>query len=177
MGKLIKQPNKVGGGSNTNVNGLLFEQTTSLEDILNKVSGFKVIDGKVFKSNVQVGILCGKGGLYTKLLKPKGIDSSNIISKKLLPDEGFYNYSTNTLYIIEKKFQSGSGSVDEKLQTCHFKKLQYTKLMNFINVKVEYIYILNDWFKRHEYRDVHDYIISVGCHYYFNQIPLSIIGL
>lgn len=173
----MKQPNKVGGGSNTNANGLLFEQTTSLEEVLKLVPELIIQNDKVIRDNVEIGMLCGKGGLYTKLLRPNGIDSSNIISKKLLPDEAFFNYNTQTLYIIEKKFQNGSGSVDEKLQTCHFKKRQYSKLMDFINVKVEYIYILNDWFKRNEYRDVHEYILSVGCHYYFNQIPLSVIGL
>jgi hypothetical protein len=173
----MKQPNKVGGGSNTNANGLLFEQTTSLEEVLKLVPELIIQNDKVIRDNVEIGMLCGKGGLYTKLLRPNGIDSSNIISKKLLPDEAFFNYNTQTLYIIEKKFQNGSGSVDEKLQTCHFKKRQYSKLMDFINVKVEYIYILNDWFKRTEYRDVHEYILSVGCHYYFNQIPLSAIGL
>jgi hypothetical protein len=173
----MKQPNKVGGGANTNANGLLFEQTTSLEDVLRSLPNVSVINDKVIKQNVEIGVLCGKGGLYSKLLKPNGIDSSTIISKKLLPDEAFYNYQTNTLYIIEKKFQNGSGSVDEKLQTCHFKKRQYTKLMDFLGIKVEYIYVLNDWFKRSEYRDVHEYIQSVGCHYYFNQIPLNIIGL
>ncbi len=173
----MKQPNRVGGGSNTNVNGLLFEQTTSLEEVLKLVPNLVVQDDKIFRNNKEIGLLCGKGGLYTKLLKPKGIDYSAVISKKLLPDEAFFNYETQILYIIEKKFQNGSGSVDEKLQTCHFKKQQYTKLAGLIGIKVEYIYILNDWFKRSEYRDVHQYILSVGCHYYFNQIPLSIIGL
>ena len=173
----MKQPNKVGGGANTNVNGLWFEQTTSLEDVLKSIPNISIIDDKVFKSNNEIGLLCGKGGLYSKLLKPRGIDSSTIISKKLLPDEAFYNYQNKKLYIIEKKFQNSSGSVDEKLQTCHFKKRQYTKLMDTLKIKIEYIYVLNDWFRRPEYKDVHEYINEVGCQYYFNQIPIHIIGL
>ena len=37
---------------------------------------------------------------------------------------------------------------------------------------------LCDWFKKPEYRDVLDYIISIeGCSYYFNYLPLQKIGL
>jgi hypothetical protein len=81
------------------------------------------------------------------------------------------------MYIIEKKFQSGSGSVDEKLQTCDFKKKQYSKLLSVVNLKVEYIYFLNDWFLRSEYDDVKQYITEVGCQYYFDELPLEAIGL
>ena len=70
-----------------------------------------------------------------------------------------------------------TGSVDEKLQTCDFKKKQYKKLLSQINIDVEYIYLLSDWFKKPEYKDVLDYIISVGCSYYFNYIPLDKLNL
>ena len=42
-----------------------------------------------------------------------------------MPDESFFNIKTNKLIIIEKKWQQIEGSVDEKLQTCDFKKKQY----------------------------------------------------
>jgi len=75
------------------------------------------------------------------------------------------------------KFQKVAGSVDEKLQTCDFKKKQYTKLMAPLNIDVEYIYILSDWFKHSAYKDTLNYIISVGCHYYFGVLPLNKLGL
>ena len=34
-----------------------------------------------------------------------------------------------TLFIIEVKYQQVEGSVDEKLQTCDFKRKQYLKLV------------------------------------------------
>lgn len=40
-----------------------------------------------------------------------------------------------------------SGSVDEKLQTCDFKRKQYLKMVHSLGLKVEYVYVLNDWFK------------------------------
>ena len=71
-----------------------------------------------------------------------------------------------------------AGSTDEKLQTCGFKIRQYRKLLSQLNVEVQYVYILNDWFKKPEYKDVLDYIISIsGCSYYFNYLPLQKIGL
>ena len=75
------------------------------------------------------------------------------------------------------KFQGVAGSVDEKLQTCDFKVKQYRKLMAPLNIEVEYIYILNDWFKKHQYKDTLDYVIAVGCQYYFNYLPLQKLGL
>ena len=53
----------------------------------------------------------------------------------------------NTLFIIEMKFQEVAGSVDEKLQTCDFKKKQYKRLMAPLNIEVEYVYILDPLIK------------------------------
>ena len=82
-----------------------------------------------------------------------------------------------TLFIIEVKYQQVAGSVDEKLQTCDFKRKQYVKLVAPLGLKVEYVYVLNDWFKHPSYKDVLDYIHNVNCHYRFNELPLSWLGL
>ena len=66
---------------------------------------------------------------------------------------------------------------DEKLQTCDFKRKQYLKLVQALELKVEYVYVLNDWFKDPSYKDVLDYINSVNCHYKFNELPLAWLGL
>ena len=79
--------------------------------------------------------------------------------------------------IIEVKHQEVGGSVDEKLQTCDFKKKQYKRLMSVANIDVQYTYLLGDWFKNPKYKDVLDYIMSVGCEYYFEYIPLAKLGL
>ena len=49
--------------------------------------------------------------------------------------------------------------------------------MAALNVEVEYIYILDDWFRKSEYKDVLDYVISMGCQYYFQYLPLQKLGL
>lgn len=165
-----------GGGYMTNSNGLHFEQETSLDEALIK-RGYFVRNNKVYRGMQLVGISAGKYNLYKKILEPNGIDYKQIISKRMLPDEAFYNCCNNTVYVIEKKFQSGSGSVDEKIQTCDFKKKQYNRLFAPLNIRVEYIYVLNDWFKRSEYKDALNYIESVGCYYFYNKIPLELLGL
>ena len=82
-----------------------------------------------------------------------------------------------TLFIIEVKYQHVAGSVDEKLQTCDFKRKQYQKLVRPLDLKVEYVYVLSDWFRKLEYKDVLEYIESVNCHYRFNTLPLAWLGL
>lgn len=110
------------------------------------------------------GIDLSKHNLY-RYLSQKQINWKKLISKKLLPDEAYL--VNNELKVYEKKFQQTPGSVDEKLQTCAFKILQYKKIGRALGVqKVTYTYLLNNWFSRPEYKDVLNYIRSVdGCDY------------
>jgi hypothetical protein len=170
--------NKFGGGAKTNQVGLKFEQETSLAEALRRASIKGVeLDPQdfVIKNGHKMGYLAGKGLLYNRFLKNN--DYHNLISKKLLPDEAFVNEVEKMLYVIEKKFQHRAGSVDEKLQTCDFKLKQYKKIANINGYDVKYIYLLSDWFKHDQYKDVLDYIKSVGCYFYFNEIPVDILGI
>ena len=174
-------PNIHGGGARTNANGLLFEQTTSLNEALEN-RGYQVIDCSIYRKDgfmlqQPIGMSVAKTKLYTHFLEPRGIDYRNYNSKRWLPDEAFINYNNATVYIIEKKFQSSPGSVDEKLPNCHFKKWEYQKLFNPLNMWVEYVYLLNNWFRADQYKDTLDYIELMGCHYFFNEIPLNVLGL
>ncbi len=165
------------GGSKTTLNGLRFESRSTVSSVLCKLPGYKVEGDTIFFQGKQVAEIYAKNKLYEKLLKPKGVDYKQIISKRLLPDDAIMVLANNTLHIIEIKFQSVAGSVDEKLQTCDFKNKQYQKLMKPLNLNVKYCYVLNDWFKKPEYADVLVYIQSVGCYYFFKEIPLSFLGL
>lgn len=169
----MKKKNISGGGSNTNKNGIPFERKVSLEKELIK-SGYEIKELEIYKNNKLFGYYLSKGKLY-KFLKEKGINYKDYISKKQIPDSCCINLSNNTIYILEKKYQNRSGSVDEKLQTCDYKKKQYEKLLNSLGFKVEYIYVLSNWFKRMEYRDNLEYIKDVGCHYLFWKIPMDFI--
>ena len=168
------------GGSNTQT-GLRFEEVTDLCSLLKQVKGYSVVTNNltgndILFNNLLVAQSFPKHSFY-KFLASKGVDYKNIISKKLLPDDALIVVVRDTLFIIEVKYQSTEGSVDEKIQTCDFKRKQYTKLVKALTYKVEYIYVLNNWFKKHKYKDVLDYIDSVNCHYTFNEIPLKWLGL
>lgn len=173
---MSRNPNRFGGGARTNQNGLYFEQTTSLNDALIQ-AGYNVENHIVYRENVQIGMSVPQKRLYTHFLNPNGIFYYNYNSKEWRPDEAFINFENGTAYIIEKKFQSCSGSVDEKLPGCHFKKLEYEKLFHPLNYTVEFIYIFNDWFLNSKYRDTLEYIKQMGCHYFYNEIPLYFLGL
>ncbi len=165
------------GGRNPLKNGLPFEQRADFATVISKVPGYSVKDDCIIFEGKDVARLYKKNKLYSKLLKPLGVDVEAIVSKKLLPDDAVLVLINKTLYIVEVKFQTVSGSVDEKLQTCDFKLKQYQKLMKPLGLKVRYVYVLNDWFKKKEYKDVLEYVKSVGCDYFFNELPLSYLGL
>ena len=168
---------KVGGkgGSNTKTD-LVFEGKIDLTTFLSEQKFYSVKEGNVFFKNKLVARVFKKYSFY-KFLEAEGVDWKSIVSKRLLPDDSIYVIINNTMFIIECKFQQSAGSVDEKLQTCDFKKKQYQKLLSQLNMEVEYIYLLSEWFKKPEYKDVLDYIISVRCSYYFEYIPLHKLGL
>jgi hypothetical protein len=163
------------GGTNTKT-GLAFEGKTELSVFLGAQKGYKVTDGNVYFNDELVGRIFKKFGFY-KFLDELEIDWKSLISKRLLPDDSIFVIIANTLFVIECKFQQVAGSVDEKLQTCDFKRKQYQKLLSKANIEVEYMYLLSDWFRKPEYKDVLDYIHSVHCYYFFEYIPLVKLGL
>ncbi len=163
------------GGGNTAA-GLNFEKEKDILSLLSKTKGYTVKNSIVFFDDKEVARSYRKYDLY-RYLQSRGIDYKRYLSKRLIPDDALYIITNNTLFIIEFKLQRVGGSVDEKLQTCDFKKKQYRKLMAPLNIEVEYIYILKDWFRKPAYKDTLDYIISVGCQYYFNYLPFQKLGL
>ncbi len=180
------------GGGNTKT-GLLFEGKTDLGTFLSQQRGYAVkreneeveFEGKkdtvtvrnVYYKGEKVAELYKKHEFYNSLLVKLEINWKDYISKQLLPDDSIFVIIKNTVYIIECKHQQVAGSVDEKLQTCDFKKKEYKKLLSKANLDVEYIYLLDDWFRSAKYKDVLDYIHSVSCDYYFEYIPLYRLGL
>lgn len=164
------------GGGNTRT-GLIFEGRTDLSTFLNSQPHYSVIGHDVLFDNEKVAEVYKKHSFYKIFLTKLHIDWKQYISKQLLPDDSIFVLLNNVLFIIECKHQEVAGSVDEKLQTCDFKKKQYKKLMSAANIDVEYIYLLDAWFRDQRYKDVLDYIQSVGCDYYFEYIPLTRLGL
>ena len=163
------------GGANTQT-GIVFEKKVELATRLNKLDGYKCVEVKykkirsksyeIYFEKKLVAQTFQKHALYS-FLEERKIDWKKILSKKLLPDDTIYVIKDNTIYILEMKFQEVDGSVDEKLQTCAFKLLQYQKIGRALKAKkVTYTYLLNNWFTKPEYKDVLNYIRSIdGCDY------------
>lgn len=164
------------GGSKT-LTGLEFERRVNLRDIFAKLPGYQLKGNELYYDGKLVAKFFKKYELYSKLLNKFKIYGKERISKLLLPDETILVMNKKTLFIIEMKFQHVAGSVDEKLQTCDFKKKQYSKLFRGSGLKVEYVYILSDWFKKKEYEDTRKYIKSVGCEFFFEELPFKFLGL
>jgi len=164
------------GGANTKT-GLHYEKRVDFATLIARRKGYSVENENILYKGKVVAQHYKKTKLYKYLLS-KGIYYLDYVSYALQPDNAVFVFSKGTFYIIEVKFQKVGGSVDEKLQTCDFKIKQYRKLLQALKVRVEYIYVLNDWFTSVRYRDVLNYITSIeGCSFVFNELPLKKIGL
>ena len=116
------------GGKTPQKHGLHFEKRTDFATVISKMPDYSVDGDVILFKGKEIARLYKKNKLYTKLLSPMGVDYSKLISKRLLPDDAVLVLMNKTLYIVEIKFQTVAGSVDEKLQTCDFKLKQYKKL-------------------------------------------------
>ena len=129
--------------------------------------------GLIFEEQVKgraTGIEVSKHDLY-RLLEKNGINWKNFLSRKLLPDECYWDEDTKTLSVFEKKFQQSEGSADEKPQTCAFKIWEFSKIGKALGAeKVTYTYILSSWFAHPKYKDMLAYIKTVpGCDYILKE--------
>lgn len=165
-----------GSGGGRTVTGLVFEKATDLRAALEKHPDITTKGDTVLFRGTERGLLLEKHKLYSELLERNKVDWRRILSKQLLPDDAILVRPNAVLTVVEKKFQQVEGSVDEKLQTCDFKKKQYTKLLRPLGVSVQYCYVLSDWFQNPKYKDVLQYIESVGCTYFFDSIPIDFLG-
>ena len=158
---------------------LNFEARASLQEKLKTLNWYRIENNHaVYFQNKKVAEIYQKHDLYKNLLEPNWINYKTLISKKLLPDNAIYVIVKNTMYIIEIKYQEVAGSVDEKLQTCDFKKKQYERLLRPLKLIVEYCYVLRwEWFWKPEYKDVLNYIQAVWCKYFFDELPLDYLWL
>jgi hypothetical protein len=170
--------NIYGGGKTTNLNGLSFEEKTCIKQMLKTNKQIEINEkNQIFFNGNIIGFYTEKHKFYNDFLKPLGINYKDILSKKLLPDGVFVNIRDKKIFIVEKKFQIREGSVDEKLQTGVFKKKMFSKLCDKTGYKVEYFYLLNNWFKKDVYRDVKEYLVENGCGVFIDKIPLHSFGL
>ena len=158
------------GGSKTNLNGIHFEQNVYLYEWIIKKGYDLRAQGKstdrtqlykIYKGDEFVGWYGRQSKIYHALkeLFPTKLTNEyikSVLSKKINPD-AFILTKKKKLTIFEKKWQQGSGSVDEKIQTAPYKIDVFNKLLRGLNVEIYYQYILSSWFKKSEYRNVKEY--------------------
>lgn len=119
------------GGANTNRGGLAFEKETDLSarierdlaneyrlDLVQIEQAVKKSSDKVYKvvrlsDEKLIGYITKQFQFYNAMKAFYGLDNAN--HKRWKPDEAFFNLETNTVFIVEKKWQQISGSVDEKI--------------------------------------------------------------
>jgi uncharacterized Fe-S center protein len=140
---IVKNRGTGAGGANTNKTGLAFEKVASImvEDLEERgITGFLNVSGaklhKMMKEFLQKNMIPAPG------------------CKK--PDEAFLNVETKRIFIIEKKMQTGGGSVEEKIQTGAFKQHHYSTL--YPGYRVQYMYCLANWFKKEEHKSAIEYL-------------------
>jgi hypothetical protein len=141
----IKNNGTGAGGSNTNKNGLSYEEFTDLDDRIIILEKSKFSNTIKFYNNKKSFIKTKKGNLFNYMKDEintnieKGHGCKN-------PDECYIDKELKNIFIIEKKFQQCSGSVCEKIQTPDFKLWQYSR--TFPSYNIIYIYCLSEWFKK-----------------------------
>lgn len=130
------------GGSNTNKNGLFYENETSLEDMYE-------IETKTNTHNVVVmkgvKLVHTPQNLFRRYTKGKYNPYIHECHGTKNPDDCFIDEDNKKIYWIEKKYQQVGGSVCEKLQGvgCKVRNLE----QRYRDYKIIYILWLTDWYK------------------------------
>ena len=165
------------------LNGALFEKEKNLKDYFIR-HGFDVMADKdygfsVFRKGEAVTdiLILTKTELYAFLKDTSDFETyKGITSRRNDPDAVVV--VGNVIHIIEMKFQSeGKDTQYAILPYCDFKKRQYQKLVNGLDYKIKFHYLLSDNMNVPRNKDIFQYIEDVRCDYYFGEIPLSVFGL
>lgn len=174
------------GGAKTQKAGEAFENLT-LSNLVHSFeeNGYKVQStrpgglsprGITFRNSQEnVVEMFFKAALHKDFFEPQGVKSSDYFSARLEPDTAIYSHKAKTLTIIEKKQQTGAGSVAEKLQTCDYKMLYYSTLCKPLKIKVHLFWQLGPYFLENQngLRSVFEYMESKGSQYFFHEIPFD----
>lgn len=175
------------GGAKTYNVGEVFEDEKTSDLIAQlKNCGYLVLKEEFSKSNKIKFIemiknenkkiqLYFKSGIYQYFFTPQNINYKDYFSLRLEPDTAIYSPHRKVLTIIEKKQQTVSGSVAEKLQTCDFKQKYYETLCLPHGIEVDLVWQLGTYFKKREksLKTVFEYMVEKKSKYYFDELPIA----
>ena len=133
------------GGAQTNINGLTYEEMTDLQTEYNLIKENEHSNRIRFNNSDTIFITTRQSHLFKCMNEHVNKDIKKAHGCKN-PDECFIDEENKRIFIIEKKFQQGHGSVCEKIQTSEFKIWQYSR--TFPTYEIVYMYCLSDWFKK-----------------------------
>lgn len=147
--------------------------------------------GLIYEGGSVRGFLCEKHDFYNfmsqlllegqysktdQLVEKTRLQS--ILSKNMLPDMAFFDYVKRTIVIVEMKTQTSGGSVDEKLETVHFKRQQYERLAEAVNFRhVRFNWALDAKFAEPTYDDVKRYLLKMNSYYEVGTVSLDLLCL
>lgn len=162
------------GGANTTT-GNIFESNKRVGKAICVNENFDLVGNIIYCKGEKIAenYWDERGNSFNNYLKKNDIKQKDFISKSLRPDEVII--IDDKIFIFEMKTQSVSGSVDEKLQTCEFKKKQYQKLLKPLNKTVIYSYVLDKYFNKKQYDDLFSFIEEKNCFYFFEEVPIDFI--
>ena len=141
------------GGANTNASGLVFERNTYLTEkyiTIGTKHNCKIIEFDTENAKNKPLVELTKSNFHKfmrtenhSVQQPDGYPICPHGCRQ--PDEAYFYEPTQQLFIIEKKNQSGSGSVCEKLQTAVFKRDAFQT--QFPSCTIHYMFCLSDFFR------------------------------
>ena len=153
---IVKSRGTGAGGANTNVQGLQFEKRTDLTDFFQIVKEIPITEKQSAKIGTFIGhnkelIQLQQSGFFKYMIQTDYITEDFVKSNKLVhggkkPDDAYVNHQDKTIIIIEKKMQSCSGSVCEKLGAAVCKLWSYQRAFEEFTIK--YCFVLSKWFRK-----------------------------
>jgi hypothetical protein len=172
--KSIKNRGTGAGGSNTNLNGKKYENDTMLSSHFKIIANKKINKNKNSYEEIQfedsdIKYIHLQQSTFNMFMKEILERNENIFSAPGCrnPDDSYIDLENKKIFIIEKKFQQTTGSVEEKIQSGCFKQNHYSDL--FPNFEINYIYCLSSWFRNKDNQSVIKYLTQQGIRVFFND--------
>ena len=152
------------GGARTNETGLSFEENTCLTKrfpcsdlcVFGKGKNDSYVELKITDDIALIRV--EQCGLYNYMNRyhPEHVVPYPKAEKTYRPDAALIDFKRRIIYVIEKKYQQTSGSVDEKLETGECKRWYYSH-KRFQGFRVNYAYVLCNWFKTPKYSHIREW--------------------
>ena len=83
---MARKKNVHGGGAQTNLNGLKFEQDTDIKNLLSGFSFFNLVGEEIYFNNKKVALVVEKYGFYNKFLKSLGINWERKLGEEIVQE-------------------------------------------------------------------------------------------